>query len=170
VFVPKRYYAPAAPVTQVFTVLFGDVPTSRNSIFHADAVDLLAQYGITAGCAPDDFCPADNLTRAEMAVFIIRARLGATAGFSYPSTAFFSDVGPANPDFSYVQRMEVDAITSGCTPTIYCPDDSTTRSKMAVFIVRELFNQLLPANAPVITKISPRRWLPAAREHSPSRE
>lgn len=217
----------AAPsVTQKFTVLFNDVDSSVPAPQVA-AIDLFAQYGITAGCGNNDFCPGENVTRAQMAifvirsifggnvfpysttphfsdvgtgdfgfqyiqamyelgitkgcgnsggvltycpndsvtriqmaVFIIRARLGSTATFSFPSTAYFTDVqplsvDPTDVDFGYVQRMKLEGITSGCTATAYCPNDPVTRAQMAVFIMRALFNQELPANTPVITGISP---------------
>jgi hypothetical protein len=36
-------------------------------------IQKLRQLGITAGCTPTRFCPDDNLTRGQMAVFLIRA-------------------------------------------------------------------------------------------------
>jgi hypothetical protein len=45
------------------------------SVFEAD-IDALAAAGITRGCNPpdnDDFCPAETLTRAQFATFIVRA-------------------------------------------------------------------------------------------------
>jgi hypothetical protein len=123
------------------------------------------ELGITKGCGQVSgglgYCPNDSVTRVEMAVFIIRARLGPTANFNYPSTPYFTDVGSSNVDFSYVQRMKMDGITSGCTATAYCPNDPVTRAEMATFIVRALFNQLLPANAPVAT-IAPSTLAPGA--------
>ncbi len=224
-------YAAAAPVTQTFTVLFSDVPTpSVDPTSHYNAINLLAQYGVTEGCAEGDYCPNDDVTRAEMAVFIIRsifggnnfsysqtpyfadvaptdfgfqwiqamyelgitkgcgpdpnggvdycpnasvtriemavfiikARLGATANFNYPSTPYFTDVPSTNVDFEYVQRMKMDGITAGCTATTYCPDNSVTRDEMAQFIMVGLFNQLLPSGTPAITQISPSTLAPGA--------
>ncbi len=128
-------------------------------------IQALYELGITKGCASNsdgtiDYCPNDSITRAQMAVFIVRARLGAQATFNYPAAPYFTDAlppgeDPTDVDFPYIQRMKMDGITSGCTATTYCPDDPVTRSEMALFIVRGLFNQLLSAGAPVITQISP---------------
>ncbi len=35
--------------------------------------------------------------------------------------------------------MQYTAITQGCAPTLYCPDDLVTRGQMAAFLVRALF-------------------------------
>ena len=44
---PNVNFTAATPVTQRFTVLFADILPAD---FDANAADLLAQYGITAGC------------------------------------------------------------------------------------------------------------------------
>jgi S-layer homology domain len=124
-------YGPAIPVTQSFTVLFNDVSTSA---YYANAVDLFAQYGITAGCGNDDFCPDQNVTRAQMAVFIIQAIFGNNA-FGYSSTPHFSDVQPGDFGFKWVQAMFELGITAGCGNGNYCPNDAVTRQSMAVFII-----------------------------------
>jgi peptidoglycan hydrolase-like protein with peptidoglycan-binding domain len=42
------------------------------SVFEAD-IQALAATGITAGCGDDTFCPADRVTRGQMAAFLRRA-------------------------------------------------------------------------------------------------
>lgn len=214
-------YAAATPVTQNFTVLFGDVAPADNDYA---AINALSQHGITNGCGSNDFCPNENVTRDQMAIFIvraiygndnftytttpyftdvtsatfgfkwiqklkdlgitggctattycpgevvtrdqmaifiIRARLGLTlAGpsptFTYPATPYFTDATSTNEfAFPWIQRMKLDSITSGCTATTYCSSSPVTRGEMAIFIMRGVFNQFLPAGTPVITQISP---------------
>jgi hypothetical protein len=43
--------------------------------FHEPAIETIAAAGITAGCNPagDLYCPRGSVTRAEMAVFLVRA-------------------------------------------------------------------------------------------------
>jgi Beta-propeller repeat/S-layer homology domain len=53
-------------------------------------------------------------------------------------TAPFSDVPTSNPFADYIALIKASGITSGCSPTSYCPDLSTTRGQMAVFIIRAL--------------------------------
>ncbi len=40
---------------------------------HTTAVNGLAAAGVTKGCAPDRFCPAGKVTRAQLASFVVRA-------------------------------------------------------------------------------------------------
>jgi hypothetical protein len=115
----------------------------------------LYELGITTGCAPQLFCPNNPLTRAQLAIFIIRMRYGATAAFDYPATPYFNDVATSTFGWAWIQRMGEDNITNGCGTMLYCPDDAATRSDAAVFIMRAGFNDLLPATEPVLLSISP---------------
>lgn len=76
-------FGPAATVTreQIATFLaraFG-VPPLEGDHFadiagsvHRQAINAVAEEGITAGCAPTHFCPDDPVTRGEMASFLAR--------------------------------------------------------------------------------------------------
>jgi S-layer homology domain/Viral BACON domain/Putative binding domain, N-terminal len=58
---------------------------------------------------------------------------------SSPSpVAPFSDVPLSYPYADFITLLKQNAITSGCTPTQYCPDLATTRGQMAVFIIRSI--------------------------------
>ncbi len=129
------------------TPYFADVPSTSP---YFQWIQKMRDLGITAGCTATTYCPDDQVTRGQMAVFIIRARYGSDAAFAYSSTPLFTDVPSGNSFFEWVQKMGQIGITSGCGTGIYCPNDSATREQMAVFVVRGAFNQLLPANSPVI--------------------
>jgi hypothetical protein len=134
------------------TPYFADVQPSH---FAFPWVQKLYELGITTGCATNLFCPGDPVTRAQMAVLIIRMRLGATAAFNYPTTPYFTDV-PANYwAFAYIQRMKLEGITTGCSTTTYCPETPVTRGQVAVFLDRAAFNELLPVGTAVLTQTFP---------------
>jgi hypothetical protein len=59
-------YVPPTPASQRFT----DVPP--NHPFYA-YIEEMAVRGITLGCGTNIYCPSSNLTRREMAVFLVRA-------------------------------------------------------------------------------------------------
>lgn len=40
---------------------------------HATGIGAVAQANITSGCRSDRYCPADNVTRGQMATFLMRA-------------------------------------------------------------------------------------------------
>jgi hypothetical protein len=103
------------------------------------------------------YCPSGTVTRDQMAVFLIRARYGATTPFTWNTTPYFADVPSTAFAFNYIQRMYQDGITTGCTtsPLNYCPGNPADRGDMAIFVMRGGFNQLLPPAEPVIVSISP---------------
>ena len=133
------------------TPYFTDVPAGS---FGFQWIQKLYELGITAGCGPGLFCPNDAVTRSQMAVFLVRVRLGAMAPFNYPLTPFFTDVQPSGFAFQWIQRIKEDQITSGCSVTTYCPDSDVTRGDMAVLLLRAAYNLLMPAGYPAISQIS----------------
>lgn len=124
-------------------------------------IQKMKELGITSGCGGQTYCPNDNVTRAEMAVFIIRARYGANYNFDYSPSPYFTDAvsTPADPSytafFRYIQRLRQDNITAGCTATTFCPNDIVTRDQVAVFLSRAAFNNLLPPTTPFIAGVTP---------------
>ncbi len=119
--------------TQVFT----DVPPT-DPFF--DAIDLFSQKGITTGCAPAQFCPDENVSRAQMAVFIVRSVYGGDNFTLEQQTPYFADVPTTAFGFQWIQKMYELGITTGCGGGDYCPDDSVTRAQMAVFIIKMRFS------------------------------
>jgi hypothetical protein len=126
--------------------------TARNQTFADVPIDhSLWQYieafyssGITGGCgfSPLIFCPTNNVTRAAMAVFLLRAKYGSS--YTPPSaTHTFADLPVAGKEWqeAWVDQFYLEGITSGCGtgPLIYCPENPVTRAAMAVFILRALY-------------------------------
>lgn len=104
------------------------------SIFEAD-IEALAALGITQGCNPptnDLFCPTDNVTRGQMAAFLVRA-LGLT---ETDGTEFTDDDGSVFEDD--IEKLATAGITQGCGAGLFCPDELVTREQMAAFLVRAL--------------------------------
>ena len=117
-------YTAAAPVTRSFTILFSDVSSAD---FDYAEITTFTQIGITNGCGSNNFCPNDNVTRDEMAIFIVRAIYGGD-NFTYTATPYFTDVQPATFGFKWIQKLRDLGMTSGCTATTYCPGDVVPRS------------------------------------------
>jgi hypothetical protein len=124
--------------TDDFTVrqdqYFTDIP-STHPLFKW--IQKLRELNITTGCTPFTFCPDNPVTRGEMAVFLVRAKLGDT--FTSSSTPYFSDVPATNVFFRYIQKLRQLGITAGCTATDYCATSTNTRAQMAVFLTRMFF-------------------------------
>jgi len=109
---------------------FADVPCSN---LFAPWIGELATRGIMAGCGDGNYCPANPVTRQEMAVLLLRT-LGVTPGGC--TTAPFADVPCSSPFAPWIQELVARGITAGCSATSYCPTSAATRDQMAVFLVR----------------------------------
>ena len=126
--------------------LFGDVPASDAG---CRFIHYLAARQVTAGCSavPLLYCPTDDVSRWQMAVFIAKAMVGdnpiplsgtvpgmgdydCTPG----GTSVFGDVPPDDPACSSIHYLAAEAVTAGCGGGNYCPDDLISRDQMGVFI------------------------------------
>ncbi|MDJ0953388.1 MAG: S-layer homology domain-containing protein [Acidimicrobiia bacterium] len=138
-----RLVLAAALVLAVMTPASGADPLPPGGTFrdddgnvHEGAIEAIAAVGITRGCNPpvnDRFCPAQSVTRGEMAAFLVRA-----LDLDPSGEDFFSDddgsVFEAN-----VNALASAGITLGCNPpdnTLFCPNDVVSRGQMAAFLVR----------------------------------
>ncbi len=110
--------------------------------FAAAFIEQLFADGITAGCGGGNYCPNNNVTRAQMAVFLLRARYGSTYS-PPPAIGVFADVPIGSFADAFIEQLAAEGITSGCGGGNYCPNDTITRAQMAVFMVRT-FNLTLP--------------------------
>ncbi|MCC6259235.1 MAG: S-layer homology domain-containing protein, partial [Anaerolineales bacterium] len=106
---------------------FQDVPATA---FGWSQIESIYAYGITGGCgtAPLIYCPDNSVTRAQMAVFLLRGIHGPS--YAPPAaTGIFADV-PNNDIFAaWIERFAAEGITSGCGGGNYCPSNSVTRAQ-----------------------------------------
>jgi hypothetical protein len=116
-------------------VTFTDV---SGSVFAAD-IEWLGAVGVTKGCNPpanDMYCPVAQVTRGQMAAFLVRA-LGYTAGAG--SDQFTDDDGSIFE--ADIERLAEAGVTKGCNPPtndMFCPNNPVTRGQMAAFLHRAL--------------------------------
>ena len=114
---------------------FLDVP--RADLFHG-YVEAIFRAGITVGCLNGNYCRDDPSTRAQMAVFLLKAKFG--AGHTPPPATgtAFDDVHPGDFAADWIEELASLGITGGCDPDNYCPDQAVTRGQMAVFLLKTL--------------------------------
>ncbi len=116
-------------------VHFLDVPPAHP--FH-DFVNTIARSGVAAGCGAGNYCPESPNTRAQMAVFLLKAKYGEGHVSPPASGAVFLDV-PASDFFaSWIEELSALGVTGGCGGGNYCPDAAVTRAQMAVFLLKTL--------------------------------
>ena len=115
---------------------FSDVPVSGKE-WMEPWIDQYYREGMTAGCGGGNYCPENNVTRAEMAVFVLRALHG--GGYAPPAASgVFADVPVAGKEWMepWIIQFYNEGITTGCGGGNYCPENNVTRAEMAVFIGR----------------------------------
>jgi M6 family metalloprotease-like protein len=116
-------------------MVFADVPRSYWAV---KWIEKLYADGITTGCgtSPLVYCPESSVTRAQMAIFLLRAKYG--AAYTPPNaTGVFADVPLSYWAANWIEQLYVEGITGGCnlSPLSYCPENSVTRAEMAKFLV-----------------------------------
>jgi hypothetical protein len=114
---------------------FGDVAASSG--FNR-FIETLFHNGVTGGCGGGNYCPASNVSRQQMAVFLLVSKEG--AGYSPPAcaTPIFADV-PCSSGFArWINELFNRGVTGGCGGGNYCPTADATRAQMAVFLLRTL--------------------------------
>ena len=118
------------------TGIFADVPTNH---WAADWIEQAYNDGITKGCGvnPLQYCLNVNVTREQMAVFLLRAK---HAGNYTPpaATGIFADVDLNHWAADWIEQLYKEGITQGCAtgPMRFCPNTAVTRDQMAVFLMR----------------------------------
>jgi len=112
--------------------MFADVPASY---WAAAWIEQLAADGITGGCGNGNYCPENTVTRAQMAVFLLRAKHGSS--YTPPAAkGVFGDVPTNYWAAAWIEQLAAESITGGCSSSNYCPESPVTRAQMAVFLVR----------------------------------
>jgi uncharacterized protein YkwD len=126
------YVPPAA------TGAFADVPTHY---WAAAWIEQLAAEGITSGCniTPQAswYCPGSEVTRDQMAVFLLKVKHGPS--YVPPAaTGIFADIPTNYWAAAWIEQLAAEGITGGCStdPLKYCPGMAVTRDQMAVFLVK----------------------------------
>jgi ELWxxDGT repeat protein len=123
------FVPPAATGTR-----FTDVPASY---WAADWIEQIATDGITLGCNGGTmFCPEAQVLRSSLAIFLLRAKHGASY-LPPPATGTrFADVPASYWAAAWIEQLAAEGITNGCGGGNYCPEGQVNRSNLAAFLVR----------------------------------
>jgi hypothetical protein len=113
--------------------VFGDVP---DTYWAAAWIEQFVADGITSGCGGGNYCPDTEVTRAQMAIFLLRSKHGASYTPPPATGTVFTDVAAGDFGADWIEQLVAEGITSGCGGGNYCPADPVTRGQMAVFIQR----------------------------------
>jgi hypothetical protein len=130
---------------------------------HEPNIEFIAERGITRGCNPptvDRFCPANTLTRAEMAALLLAA-IGRSP--SPAVTPTFSDVAADAWYAPYVESLAQAGITTGLGDGTFGPNLAVSRAEMAVFLSRAFALPVVSGSA-FFSDVAADQWYAAAVE------
>jgi len=135
VFLLKAKNGPAYAPPACSGTVFLDVPCT-GGIFDPWIEDL-SQQQITGGCGGGNYCPDNPVTRAQMAVFLLKTKFGPAYKVPACTGTVFLDVpctgGPFDP---WIEALANLGVTGGCGGGNYCPNNPNTRGQMAVFLTK----------------------------------
>jgi hypothetical protein len=123
------------------TPLFADVPAGNP---FCAWIEELARRGAVGGCGGGNYCPAQAVTREQMAVIMLAAR--EAPGYAPPpcGTPLFGDVPAASPFCAWIEELARRGVVAGCGAGTYCPAQAVAREQMSVFVTAT-FGLLLAA-------------------------
>ena len=100
------------------TQTFVDVP---ESFWAYPWIDAIYQAGVTEGCDqnPMQYCPDSLVTRAQMAIFLKRGKMGADYLPPKASEPSFIDVSSGSFAVDWIEALHSDGITTGCQQDRY---------------------------------------------------
>ena len=130
-----RYSACVGPALE--SAGFRDISTYSNDT--EDAINCLAHYGITIGTSQGYFSPRDGISRAQMALFLIRAAGPVGVELPVPSDQGFRDIGTYPRYFrDAINQLAELRVTNGKTASTFDPKGLVTRRQMVKFLARFL--------------------------------
>ena len=104
----------------------------------ADAINELAEKGIIKGTSETTFSPANNITRADFAILLVRA-----FGLSSDNTENFADVLDTDYFAKELAIARNCGIVGGIGDNKYAPRNTITRQDMMVIVYRALSSTLV---------------------------
>jgi S-layer homology domain len=124
---------------KTFTSTFTDVPVSNVAL---SSIEAIYSAAITNGCglSPLIYCPTMQVTRAQMAVFLLRGIHGSS--YNPPlvgNSTGFGDVAANHWAAAWIKQLAAEGISVGCGKENYCPEYAVTRDQMAVFLLRSKY-------------------------------
>ncbi|MFC1768370.1 S-layer homology domain-containing protein [Nanoarchaeota archaeon] len=114
---------------------FNDINLQDNTY---DDIMWLCEKGITKGCSSNKFCKNKELTRDQLAIFLLRALKGKDYLPLPASGDIFNDVPVNHWAAPWIEEFSNLGITQGCDENNFCPSSKVTRSQMAIFLLRAI--------------------------------
>ena len=105
---------------------------------HADAIDVLAEVGITDGVDDTRFDPRGTVSRGQMTAFIVRTIEHLLDTRISGDRWWFDDIDGHTHEQSIVIARDLGITLGASEPRLFAPDNELTRAQMASFLARKL--------------------------------
>jgi hypothetical protein len=112
-----------------------DVPPSD---LYYDDVTRLFRSGVSVGCGGGSYCVDESVTRAQMAVFLLKGKFGPYYAPPPATGTVFADVPADAFAAAFIEDLFHRGISAGCGNGNYCPDDPISRAEMAPLLLKTL--------------------------------
>ena len=138
--VTPRIPLPGRAPTVLRPTTFTDVPGGHA---HVESIAAVDRAGVSTGYADHTFRPDQQVTRGQMASFLVRAL------DLPPGSATFNDVSSTHTHGAAIAALATAGITTGFTDGTFRPDEPVARGQMASFVVAAIdLDAPAPAQAP----------------------
>lgn len=125
---------PGSPIKVHVGASFTDVPKTH---WAYTAVESLLHASLTSGCGQSRYCPDQTLSRAEVAVWIVKALQPASAPVRCQEPQRpFDDVPCSYWAEPWISKLKDMGLTTGTGGNNYSPDVPLTRATLTVFLLR----------------------------------
>jgi hypothetical protein len=111
-------------------------PDDESSV-HEASINALAAAGVVSGKADGRYAPAEHVTRAQMATFLVRAFEYAAGAVLPAGPDYFLDDG-FSPHAASIDKAALAGFTGGSAGGLYRPLTDVARDQMASFLTRVL--------------------------------
>ena len=119
-----------APPACAATPVFADVPASSP---FCPWIEELSRRGVVSGCGGGNYCPTHEVSREQMAVFVLRT-LDPALNPPACGAPMFADVPATSVFCRWIEELARRGVVTGCGGGNYCPTGNVTREQMAVFV------------------------------------
>lgn len=101
-----------------------------------DFVEKVFRNAVTAGCGGGNFCPSVTVSRAQMAVFLLRSKNGPSFVPPPATGKIFLDVPADSFVAAWIEELYNEGIDDGCKGGYFCPADPVLRGPMAKLLLK----------------------------------
>jgi len=129
-------YGPAFLPADATGNTFTDV---SNVDFNAAWIERLALDGITEGCDATNFCPNQLITKADIAILVLKTNNGASYTPPPATGMVFADVAVDDYAADWIEALATFGGVMGCDANNYCPNEIVTQEGLQTLVLDSIF-------------------------------